>query len=350
MSIAAIVAAMPSAGHRAQALVRGQVGHQQAEQAEDDGHAGGQDGRAGPEQRRPHRVVLVLVPAQLLPEPGDDQQRVIRAGAEDQHGEDALALPVEGEHVAAGQPVDQPGRERVRRAHGQQREQPQHGAAVDQQQDHDDHDPGHQQQGRVDPAERGDEVGQDPGRPGHVGRQPAPLLHHQPHRRDRVGQLVAVGAGDLHDRLHGLAVLGWDRVADRRHPRHLLDVGQLLPDRREVVRGDPGRPLPDQDRRRGVLVHEPPLQLVDLGRLRRLGQEGGVVVLLDLGQPAGERPGDGQHEQPEQQQAGADPAAAGGGGRHAALLRPGAILAGSVGRRRDDGRTARPGVGSDPWR
>ena len=79
---------------------------QQAEHADDDRGAAGEDRRAGPVQRDRHRLVPVLVPAQLLAVAGDQQQRVVGAGAEDQHGQDAGALRVDGQAGVLGEQVD----------------------------------------------------------------------------------------------------------------------------------------------------------------------------------------------------------------------------------------------------
>ena len=58
------------------------------------------------------------------------------------------------------------------------------------------------------------------------------------------------------------------------------------PDTRVSAVGQAAVPLGDHDRRDGLAVVEQPLQLADLGRLGRLGQEGGVVVLGDLAELA----------------------------------------------------------------
>ena len=67
----------------------------------------GDDRRARPVQGQRHRLVPVLVPAQLLAVAGDQQQGVVGARAEDQHGEDAGALPVDGQAGVPGEEVDQ---------------------------------------------------------------------------------------------------------------------------------------------------------------------------------------------------------------------------------------------------
>ena len=78
--------------------------------------AAGDDRRPGPAQRDRHRLVPVRVPAQLLAVAGDQQQGVVGAGAEHQHGEDAGALRVDDQAGVLGQQVDDaPGRPSARR-------------------------------------------------------------------------------------------------------------------------------------------------------------------------------------------------------------------------------------------
>ena len=48
----------------------------------------------GAVQRERHRLVPVLVAAQLLPVAGDEQQGVVGAGAEHQDGQDAWLWPL----------------------------------------------------------------------------------------------------------------------------------------------------------------------------------------------------------------------------------------------------------------
>ena len=51
----------------------------------------------GAAQRDRHRLVLVLVAAQLLAVAGDEQQRVVGPRADDEHGEDRRGLAVDGD-------------------------------------------------------------------------------------------------------------------------------------------------------------------------------------------------------------------------------------------------------------
>ena len=73
---------------------------------ERDGGRAGEDRGPGAVQGEGHRLVPVLVAAQLLAVAGDEQQRVVRAGAEDEHGEDARALRVDHQAGVPGQQVD----------------------------------------------------------------------------------------------------------------------------------------------------------------------------------------------------------------------------------------------------
>ena len=61
----------------------------------------------GAPQRDRHRLVTVFLATEFLAEPRDEQERVIGAGTEDQHREDAGALGVDGEPGMHGQQVDQ---------------------------------------------------------------------------------------------------------------------------------------------------------------------------------------------------------------------------------------------------
>ena len=71
---------------RPEAGGRVDVGEDQHEQRRHHREAGGEDRRAGRAERDPDRVVLVVVAPQLLPVSGDEQQRVVRARAEHEHG------------------------------------------------------------------------------------------------------------------------------------------------------------------------------------------------------------------------------------------------------------------------
>ena len=128
---------------------------------------------AGLARRRPgHRLVPVLVPAQLLPIAGHDEQRIVRAGTEHEHQQDARGLRVDGDACVLGQQVHDGLGDGERHERGDHREQPHHRAAIGQQQDHDDH--GHRriEQGGVNSVEGFGEVRRDTSRSGDVRRQP----------------------------------------------------------------------------------------------------------------------------------------------------------------------------------
>ena len=94
-------------GHRTEAAGRVHLGEHQAQQADDDGRATGDDGRPGAVQRVRHRLVAILVVPQLLAVAGHQQQRVVDAGTQRQDAEDRRALAVDGEPEALGQHVDE---------------------------------------------------------------------------------------------------------------------------------------------------------------------------------------------------------------------------------------------------
>ena len=144
--------------------------------------AAGDDRRARAAQRLGHRRVAAVVAAQFLPVTRDDQQRVIGAGAEHQHLQDAGALRVDRQASVRREQVDHrlggdqrhPGRDH--------RQQPQHRAPVGDQQDHDDDRQRRVQQRAVDALEHLVAVGRVPERAGDVR-----------------GQAVRVRAGDRAD-------------------------------------------------------------------------------------------------------------------------------------------------------
>ncbi len=131
----------------------------------------GDDGRPGPAQRDRHRLVPVLVPPQLLPVPGGEQQRVVGPRAEHQHVEDARGLRVDGEPRVGGEQVDERLGGDEGDAHGDDRQQPQDGAAVGEQQQDDDHGERGVEQRAVDPLERVIRVGRGTQRSRNVRRQ-----------------------------------------------------------------------------------------------------------------------------------------------------------------------------------
>jgi hypothetical protein len=77
--------------------------------------------------------VPVLVTPQLFAVPGDQQQRVVGAGTEHQHGKDRGALRVDGQAGVFGEQIDDGLRGEQRTARAHHRQQPQHRAAVGEQ-------------------------------------------------------------------------------------------------------------------------------------------------------------------------------------------------------------------------
>ena len=55
-----------------------------------------------------HRLVPVNMASQLLAVPGDQEQRVVRAGADDQDRQDGLALAVDREVGVLREEIDHP--------------------------------------------------------------------------------------------------------------------------------------------------------------------------------------------------------------------------------------------------
>ena len=236
--------------------------------------------------------------AQFLAEPRDQQQGVVRCGAEHENEQDALTLPVEGDDTGIGEEIHRQARQCEGKHRRDDHDERQDRAAVHGEQDQQHHTTGDEQQQPVDTGERGGQIGDLPGRAGDVHGQPVrrgghPLTQFL-HRRTDIA--VAV---DRHDQLGGPTVLGRDRWRTHR----------LGGEKRQVVGGDPGFPLGDDDGGHSAGIGELREQLVRASRLRRRGQERAVVVLRDLTELPGERataPGD--REPHEHQQCGQQPA------------------------------------------
>ena len=88
---------------------------------------------------RSYGHLLVLVLSQFLPVAGHEQQRVVGAGAEDEHGEDAAGLAVDG-HAGLGEQVAGAARSALREHDREERDHPEDRRAVDDDQQ-DEHDP-----------------------------------------------------------------------------------------------------------------------------------------------------------------------------------------------------------------
>ena len=131
---------------------------------------------------------------------------------------------------------------------------------------------------------------------------PGGLATHVPDVGDGGLDLLAVRGGDRHDDLRGGAVGGVRRSRDRGR----VDVGDVLEprgvagDRLLVGGGQPARALEHHGRGQRLLTGEPEELVEHAGGLGALRQEGGVVVLLHLREPAGERAQRSADEQPQQ--------------------------------------------------
>ena len=281
------------------------LGEGQAQHARDHGRRAGEDRWRSPVECELHRLVPVSVPSQLLAVPGHQEQRVVRAGTDDQDGQDGLALAVDREVGVLREEVDQPLGDGEGYARADDRQEPQHGAAIGQQQDHDDDPEGGEQQGAVDALEHLGRVRGLATRAADVDVHPVAL-----------GDLAELGGdlGHLHppvgaeverdERLHHPSVLGRLRALylslDTVHVRELRDVRLGSG---HVGRGQAGGTfVDDQGRYRvGVLERREPVE--GSGRFRGGRQPGRGLVVLDVGElrreaarhPDGQDPGD-QHE------------------------------------------------------
>src|SRR5699024_6758375 len=106
----------PDGDHGAQAAGGGQIRGQQAEQTEDDGSPGGQDGADDTPDRGEHGAGYLSPGGQFLPIAGHEQERVVGTGAHHQDEQDSLALAVEADQLDVRGHVDQ----RSGQAQGQQ--------------------------------------------------------------------------------------------------------------------------------------------------------------------------------------------------------------------------------------
>lgn len=152
----------PEGGDRTEAADRRGGCGKQAEQAGDDGAAGGEDRGAGVTDRRGQGLPVIGGGVELFAVASDEQQGVVGGGAEDQHVQDAGGQGRDGQRTGAGQRGDDRLRDQQAGADGQHRQQPQHRAAVDDQQ-HDDDRGRRGQQPPVDAGGRGVGVGGVPG-------------------------------------------------------------------------------------------------------------------------------------------------------------------------------------------
>ena len=298
---------------RAEARGGVEVGEGQAQHPDGNGRGAGEDRGRGAVQGERHRLVPVLVAAQLLAVARDEQERVVGPCADDEDAEDGLALPVDGEPGVLRQQVDQAGRDEVGRDGAQDRQQPQDRAAVGEQQDHDHHGERGEDEVGVDALERLRGVGRLAAVAGEVDltavdlRDVADLVGGVGDRVPPVGAEVEheVEVGDLpvlrHQRRDGCTLgccgLGGGRRQDAlvRDAVELGDLRAVRLHRGEVVVGEPTVAVED-DQRRDVVGVDGLGELVEhLGRLGRPGQPRRRLVVLDVGQlgrEAGHEAGD----------------------------------------------------------
>ena len=241
----------PDRGDRAEAGGAVDLGDQQAEQGGDDGQGRGEDRRAGRFQRGPHRLVLVGGVVQLLAVAGDQQQRVVGAGAEHQHRHDRARLAVD-RHAQLGDAVADRAREHLREDHRDQRDEEEDRRAVDDDQQEDHQADRGQQQGPVDPFEDFDRVGGEAGAAGDLRFEAAAgVLDHVAPGLDRVDDPFALAFGvDVGGDDRRLAVLRADRADEGRVVGRLAGDGAGrgaaagLAGRRLRVAPLPGPPRP----------------------------------------------------------------------------------------------------------
>ena len=181
----------------------------------------------------------------------------------------------------AGEQVDRRVGDLDRAGEGEQRQQPQHRAAVGEQQQHGDHAHGHEQQRRVELVERvaGVELV--------AGRASQPRL--QPRRQALRGQRADLPGGvrqavvmpqrdGEHERL---AVCRWRRASDP-FDRERREGATVRLGLGAIGSIDSGAAGVHDDAERDIGVPKPVGQPLDLCRLGVAGQLGGVVLGLDV--------------------------------------------------------------------
>ena len=137
-------------GYRSQTLGRVQIGDKEAEHAEHNSSGAGEDRGAGPMEGLGHGLVPIMMAAQLFAVARHEEQGVVGTRAEDEDGQDAGALRVDGQIGVFREQIDDPLRTAERAGRRDNREEPENRTAVyDEQDQYDDRDRG-QQQGAVD--------------------------------------------------------------------------------------------------------------------------------------------------------------------------------------------------------
>ena len=305
----------PDRQDRAEPVGRLEVGDEQDQHRRDHGAARGGDRRHALAQGERQRLRRRPAAVELLAVAVDEQQRVVGAGAEDQHQQQHRPLRVDGDPARLDQQVGEADGDQVGGADDEQRRQRQQRRPVDEQeQQQDQAERRHQQRvaGFVgDPLE----VGGDPGRPGDVGADPGrhvvgEVAADPPHaagdgaavgrvqrqhdqRRFAVAGERADAAGDRGDVAERLGGVGREGVDDRRRAgdRQPVEAVADPPDRRQVGFAQPAGTVEDDDRRHlfgGVAVALLAAGVERLDRPRRFrvgGQEAGLPGRGDAADP-----------------------------------------------------------------
>ena len=212
-----------------------------------------------------------------------------------------------------GQQIDDRLGDGERHPGGDDRQQPEHRAAVGDQQQDDDHRQGPVEQRGIDALEDLYRVGGAGGGPGDVHGEPGVTAG------GRGAQVVdepldvgVVAEAGPDDHLHRLVIAGGDGpghpAVDGWQGGEKPGVGGGLV---QVGGGEPGWPDVDDNGRVEVLGGELGLQVELLRGLRARGQVSGGVVLLGAHQLARQRPGEREHDHPEDEHNVLGPAAAG---------------------------------------
>ena len=204
------------------------------------------------------------------------------------------------QRVRAGDGIDGGAGDAVGQEHGNQWQQPQHRAAVGEQQQHGDDGDRDQQQGGVEVTERVGGIDHEPGGPGDLDLEP----------RRRVGADLPADVDDCI--VGGVLVAAVQRQAQQqglavggRHRRLDPMVGDQ-PGQHSPVRGGLGVVGVGQAARTRVHHHrgellaawEPGRQLTGLGRLGGAWHPRRDVVLVDVADLTGQRTGGGAQRQP----------------------------------------------------
>ena len=330
---------------RAQARGGVEVGDGEAEHPDGHRRGAGEDRRRGAVQGDGHRLVAVVVAPQLFSVARDEQQGVVGPGADHQDAQDRLALGVHGQAGVLGEEVDQPGGDEVGHDRAADREQPQVGAAVGEEQQHDDHEQGDQDEVGVDALERCGRVGGLAAVAGEVDlaaverrdvadllggvRDGVPALGAEVQDEVEVGHLAVLGGERRHRGTLGGSGLGGGR---RQHallgdPLDLCDLLAVGLHGGPVVVGQPTVTVVDDQGRDVVGVHRLRELVQDLGRLGRAGQPRRRLVVEDRAELGGE---DHHHAGDHQRHGEDDPLGDAAGERSGDLSMHGPIRSGGT--------------------